>query len=189
MWLGERLTLQTPDLEVWGSSLACRVFSLDKELHSTLSLFTQLFKWVCDGLESHPGGSSNTPRHAPCWGNRDRLRPFGPLARRVRLCSFNFKVAWVAGVERAEARGTERKGKEIGERRKEAPSSQVLFLPHFSPTVPSPLLRLSHWFWNAVRREWDCWVDGGLRSLNRSFRWRLVSPIYWHLHLLLYSIK
>ena len=161
-----------------GSSLARRVVSLDKELYSTLSLFAQLFKWVCD-----------TPKHAPCWGNRDRLRPFGPLARRVRLCSFNFKVAWVAGVERAEARGKERKGKGIGERRKEAPSSQVLFLPHFPPTLPSPLLRLSRWLWNALRREWDCWVDGGLKSLNPSFRWRLVSPIYWHLHLLLHSIK
>lgn len=118
-------------------------------------------------------GSSNTARHSPCWGNRDRLRPFGPLARRVRLCSFNFKVAWVAGVERAEVRGKERKGKGIGERRKEAPSSQVLFLPHSPP--PSPLLRRSRWLWNAVRREWDCWVDGGLRALNRSFSWRLIS--------------
>ena len=37
-----------PDLEVWGSSLAQRVvpFSLDKELYSTLSLFTQVYKWV-----------------------------------------------------------------------------------------------------------------------------------------------
>ena len=44
----------------------------------------------------------------------------------------------MAGVERAEARGKERKGEGIGERRKEAPSSQVLFLPHFPP--PSPPL-------------------------------------------------
>ena len=34
------LTPQTPDLEVWGSSLAHRVVSLDKKLYSTLSLFT-----------------------------------------------------------------------------------------------------------------------------------------------------
>jgi len=27
-------------------SLACRVVSLDKELYSTLSLFTQVYKWV-----------------------------------------------------------------------------------------------------------------------------------------------
>ena len=32
-----RLTPRTPDLEVRGSSLACRVVSLDKELYSTLS--------------------------------------------------------------------------------------------------------------------------------------------------------
>ena len=31
-----RLTPRTPDLEVRGSSLACRVVSLDKELYSTL---------------------------------------------------------------------------------------------------------------------------------------------------------
>ena len=116
----------------------------------------------------------------------------GRLGLWLVVCAFwsiIFKVAWVAGVERAEARGKERKGKGIGERGKEAHSSQVLFLPHFPPTLPSPLLRLSRWFWNAVRREWDCWVEGGLRTLNRSVRWRLVSPIYWHLHLLLHSIK
>ena len=31
-----------PDLEVRGSSLARRVVSIDKELYSTLSLFTQV---------------------------------------------------------------------------------------------------------------------------------------------------
>ena len=36
-----RLTLPTPDLEGRGSSLARRVVSLDKELYSPLSLFTQ----------------------------------------------------------------------------------------------------------------------------------------------------
>ena len=36
-----QLTPWTPDLEVWCSSLACHVVSLDKELYSTLSLFTQ----------------------------------------------------------------------------------------------------------------------------------------------------
>ena len=41
-----RLTPRTPDLEVRGSSLARRVVSLDKELYSTLSLFTQVYKWV-----------------------------------------------------------------------------------------------------------------------------------------------
>ena len=41
--VAERLTL---DLEVRGSSLAGRIVSLDKELYSTLSLFTQVYKWV-----------------------------------------------------------------------------------------------------------------------------------------------
>ena len=44
--VAERLTPRTLDLEVRGSSLARRVFSLDKELNSTLSLFTQVYKWV-----------------------------------------------------------------------------------------------------------------------------------------------
>ena len=42
--VAEWLTPQTPDLEVWGSSLAHRVVSLDKELYSTLSLFTYMYK-------------------------------------------------------------------------------------------------------------------------------------------------
>ena len=37
---------KTKDLEVQGSSLACRVVSSDKEPYSTLSLFTQVYKWV-----------------------------------------------------------------------------------------------------------------------------------------------
>ena len=44
--VSEWLTPRTPDLEVWSSSLACHVVSLDKELYSTLSLFTQVYKWV-----------------------------------------------------------------------------------------------------------------------------------------------
>ena len=40
------LTPQTLDLEVRGSSLVCDIVSLDKELYSTLSLFTQVYKWV-----------------------------------------------------------------------------------------------------------------------------------------------
>ena len=39
--VAEWLTPQTPDLEVWGSSLARRIVSLDEELYVTLSLFTQ----------------------------------------------------------------------------------------------------------------------------------------------------
>ena len=44
--VAERLTPRTLDLEVRGSSLARRVVSLDKELYSNLSLFTQVYKWV-----------------------------------------------------------------------------------------------------------------------------------------------
>ena len=44
--VAERLTPRTPDLEIRGSSLARRVVSLDKELYSTLSLRTQVYKWV-----------------------------------------------------------------------------------------------------------------------------------------------
>ena len=47
MCVAEKLTPQTLDLEVWGSSLTCRIVSLDKELNSTLSPFTQVYlKWV-----------------------------------------------------------------------------------------------------------------------------------------------
>ena len=42
----ERLTPRTLDLEVRGSSLARRVVSVHKKLYSTLSLFTQVYKWV-----------------------------------------------------------------------------------------------------------------------------------------------
>ena len=46
MWrrVTEWLTPQTPHLEVRGSSLARHIVSLDKELYSTLPLFTQLYK-------------------------------------------------------------------------------------------------------------------------------------------------
>ena len=40
------VTPRTPHLEVRGSSLIRHVVSLDKELYSTLSLFTQVYKWV-----------------------------------------------------------------------------------------------------------------------------------------------
>ena len=45
VWVAEGLTPWTLDLEVWGASLTCHVVSLDKELYSTLSLFTQVYKW------------------------------------------------------------------------------------------------------------------------------------------------
>ena len=51
----ERLTSRTVDLEVQGSSLARHVVSLDKELYSSLSLFTRVYKWA----PATPGGGGN----------------------------------------------------------------------------------------------------------------------------------
>ena len=55
------LTPRNPDLEVRDSPLVRSVLSLDKELYSTLSLFTQVYKWVpvtfCGGnsaMDQHP---------------------------------------------------------------------------------------------------------------------------------------
>ena len=45
-FVAELFTPGTLDLEVQGSSLAYRVVFLDKELYATLSLFTQVYKWV-----------------------------------------------------------------------------------------------------------------------------------------------
>ena len=55
--VADRLTSQTPDLEVRGSSFARRVVSFDKELYFNLPLFSQVYKWVqpCDGLATRPG--------------------------------------------------------------------------------------------------------------------------------------
>ena len=44
--MAERSTPRTPDLEALGVGLAHRVVSLDKELYSTLSLFTKVYNWV-----------------------------------------------------------------------------------------------------------------------------------------------
>ena len=41
--MAERSTPRTPDLEALGVGLAHRVVSLDKELYSTLSLFTNVY--------------------------------------------------------------------------------------------------------------------------------------------------
>ena len=41
--VAERSTPRTPDLEALGVGLAHRVVSLDKELYSTLSLFTKVY--------------------------------------------------------------------------------------------------------------------------------------------------
>ena len=65
--MAERLTPRTPDLEVQGSSLACRVVSLDKELYCTLSLPTQVYKcwgvtlrWTSIPSRGEGGGGHNT---------------------------------------------------------------------------------------------------------------------------------
>ena len=50
--VSEQLTPRTLDLEVRGSSLARRAVFLDKELYSTLSLFTQLI----NGYRRHTAG-------------------------------------------------------------------------------------------------------------------------------------
>ena len=88
--MAERLTPRTLDEEVQGSSLARYVVSLDKELYSTLSLFTLVYKWVpatyCWGVTlrrtSIPsrGGVAILLGllHATETGNK--LRPCGPLA-------------------------------------------------------------------------------------------------------------
>ena len=44
--VAEWLTARTPDLEVRGSGHARRVVSLDRELYYTLSLVTQVYKWI-----------------------------------------------------------------------------------------------------------------------------------------------
>ena len=79
-----------------GWSLNCCVVSLDKKLCSTLSLFTQEFKWVpatyclgypCDGQASHPGGGVAILLVAS-YRNRTKLRPGEPLRLEVRLYLF-----------------------------------------------------------------------------------------------------
>ena len=61
--MAERLTPRTPDLEIWVSSLARRVVSLKKELYSTLSPFTQVYKWA---PATHYLTALASPRHASC---------------------------------------------------------------------------------------------------------------------------
>ena len=91
----QKFSYLSPDAEVQGSSLPRRVVSIDKELYSTLSLFTQLYKWVlvtyCWGVNmrrtsipSRRGLAILLSMLHAIKGNRDKLRPFGPLAR-VRL--------------------------------------------------------------------------------------------------------
>ena len=53
----EQLSLRTPDPGVRGSSLSRRVVSLDKELNSTLSLFTHIQLLLL--ISAHPGLNFN----------------------------------------------------------------------------------------------------------------------------------
>ena len=48
----KRLTPRTLNLEVWSSSLARRIVSLDKEVYLTLSLFTRCI----NGYQRHTAG-------------------------------------------------------------------------------------------------------------------------------------
>ena len=57
--MAEWLTPRTLDQEVRVSSLARRVFPLDKELYSTLCLFTQVYKWVSATYCGGVGGGVN----------------------------------------------------------------------------------------------------------------------------------
>ena len=59
--MAELLTTRTVDLEVRGSSLARRVVSFDEELYSTLSLFTQVYKWVPATYCLGGGGGGGNP--------------------------------------------------------------------------------------------------------------------------------
>jgi len=61
-----------------------RVVSLDKAFNSTLSLsFPILLGCPCDGLASHPGGSSNA---LSCYGNGVKLWPCGPAVAVWACC-------------------------------------------------------------------------------------------------------
>jgi len=116
----------------------------------------------------------------------------GRLGLWLVVCAFVLLILkwpeWLASKgQRLEGKKEKERG--LGREGKRLPLLRSFSFRTFPLPSPPPLLRLSRWLWNALRREWDCWVDGGLRSLNRSFSWHLVSPIYWHLHLLLHSIK
>ena len=84
--MAEWLTPRTLDLEVRGSNLARRIVSLDKELYSTLSLFTQVYRCVPPPIQ---GGVAILPALLHTTETVNKLRPCRPLAvwlsARVRL--------------------------------------------------------------------------------------------------------
>ena len=51
-----------------------------RHLTLTVPLSSPVYKWVCDGSASHPGGVEIL-LVTLCYRNRDKLRPDGPLAR------------------------------------------------------------------------------------------------------------
>ena len=99
----QKFSYLTPDAGVQGSSLPRRVVSIDKELYSTVSLHPAVGDgelWVpvtyCLGVNMRRTGISSRTGLAillgmlhAIKGNRDKLRPFGPLAR-VRLYLHHF---------------------------------------------------------------------------------------------------
>ena len=99
--MAEWSTPRTLDVEVRGSSLVRLIVSLDKELYSTLSLFTQVYKWVpathywritlrWTGIPSR--GSSNTPSHACFMLSSGRLGPWLVCALSPSLRSRRLEV-------------------------------------------------------------------------------------------------
>ena len=62
--LTEWLTPWTPDLEVQGSILAFQMVSLDKELYTTLSLFTQVYLTIIPRAQM---GSESIAHEAEGW--------------------------------------------------------------------------------------------------------------------------
>ena len=148
--MAEWSTPRTLDVEVRGSSLVRLIVSLDKELYSTLSLFTQVYKWVpathCwritlrwTGIPSR--GSSNTPRHACFMLSSGRLGPWLVCALSPSLRSRRLEVV-----------GTkQKKKKRVHEKEKREGRGSVSCLPrayegifsHILTTIPHNLITVA----------------------------------------------
>ena len=90
----EWLTPPFPDLEVRGSSPTRRVFSLDKELYSTLSLFTQVYKWVPATYSSYSWGITLQWTSIPPGGKYNTPRCFMLMKPVDRVCLYLFTLPW-----------------------------------------------------------------------------------------------
>ena len=78
--VAEGLTPQTPDLEVRDSSLARHVVSLDKELFYTLSLLTEVYKWLTLRWTSIiPSRGDVAKLLGTLHAKKTGISPFGPL--------------------------------------------------------------------------------------------------------------